>query len=170
MNQRVEKALNEQVNAELYSAYLYLSMAAYCESQNFSGFANWMKVQAQEELFHATKMFDYIHERGGKALLTAIEGPKTNWQNITAVFEEVYAHEQKVTALIHNLVGIAREEKDYATEQFLQWYVSEQVEEEDSASTLLEEIKMVGDKGNGIFMLNREAGSRSFTPPSASAE
>lgn len=165
MNQRVEKAINEQINAELYSSYLYLSMSAYCESEGLSGFANWMKVQAEEELFHATKMFNYVHERGGRVLLTSIEAPKTQWESILAVFEEVFAHEQKVTALINNLVTIAREEKEYATENFLQWYVAEQVEEEDSVSKILGELKFVDGKGSGLFMLNREAAQRVFTPP-----
>jgi ferritin len=165
MNQRVESALNDQINAELYSSYLYLSMSAYCEAEGLSGFANWMRVQAEEELFHSTKMFDYVNERGGRVILKAIEMPQTEWKSIVEVLEDVFEHEQKVTSLINNLVTISREEKEYATENFLQWYVAEQVEEEDSVGQLLNEVKLVDGKGSGLFMLNREAGQRVFTPP-----
>ena len=124
----MEKAINEQVNAELYSAYLYLSMQAYFESQNLKGFANWMSVQTQEEVMHAMKMYHFLIERGGKVTLKAIAGPETDWKSPVAAFEQVAAHENKVTGLINNLVNMAIEEKDHATNTFLQWFVNEQVE------------------------------------------
>jgi len=162
----MQDALNAQINAETYSAYLYLSMGAYFEAEGMSGFANWMKVQAQEELSHAMKFFDYVNERGGTVTLTAIEGPPTSWSSPLNVFEEVYKHEQKVTSLINDLVDLARSESDHATENFLQWFVAEQVEEEASADDIRQKVKMIGE-GSGLYMLDRELGSRVFTPPAS---
>jgi ferritin len=139
----MEKALDEQINAELYSAYFYLSMVSYFESISLSGFASWMKVQVQEELSHADKFMNYIHERGGKITFKEIESPKSNWKSPLEVFKATLKHEQYVTSLINNLVGIAISEKDYATQNFLQWYVSEQVEEESSVSQVVEQLKLV---------------------------
>ncbi|HOO77946.1 MAG TPA: ferritin [bacterium] len=161
----IEEALNTQVNKELYSAYLYFSMSAYFESVNLKGFANWMRVQAQEEQFHAVKLFDYINERGGRVVLRPIEGPETEWENPTAVFRQTQEHERYVTSLINGLVRMARDENDFATETFLQWYVTEQVEEEAGAADLLERLKLAGDRGGGLFMLDRELAARVFTPP-----
>jgi len=132
ISKKIEKALNKQINAELYSAYLYLSMVAYFESVNLPGFANWMKVQTQEELMHAMKIYDFVNERGGRVVLKAIEAPPTEWDSPLDAFEATYKHEQKVTGLINNLVNLAIEEKDHATSSFLQWFVNEQVEEESS--------------------------------------
>ncbi|MCD6532488.1 MAG: ferritin [Deltaproteobacteria bacterium] len=160
INERVEKALNEQVNAEIYSAYLYLSMSSYFESVNLPGFAQWMKAQAQEEMVHGMKIYDFIHERGGRVLLSAIEAPQTEWANPVAVFVATLEHEQKVTALINGLVDIAIAEKDHATNIFLQWFVTEQVEEEASVDAVLQKLKMVGDQGHGLFMMDRELGAR----------
>lgn len=165
LNKKVELALNKQVNAEFYSAYLYLSMAAWCKSKNLEGFANWMRVQYDEESFHAMKLFNYINERGGTVVLNTIERPKIDWKDIIEVFEDTYEHEQKVTMLINELATLATKEKDYATVNFMQWYVSEQVEEEASAQGLLENLKMIKGKGSALFMLDREAGTRVFTPP-----
>ena len=165
LTNKVEEALNNQINAEMYSAYLYLSMAAWLETKNLGGFANWMKVQYDEEIFHAMKMFRYINERGGRVTLKRIEAPKTDWADITQVIEDTYTHEQKVTGLVNELVNIAFEEKDHATVNFLQWYVAEQVEEEANASQLLEQVKLIDGKGSGLFMLDREAKGRVFTPP-----
>lgn len=165
LSKKIEAAFNEQLNAEMYSAYLYLSMGAYFEADGMAGFANWMRVQAQEEMVHAIKFFDHINERGGRVTLKAIAGPETDWDSAAAVFEHVYKHEQKVTGLIHNLVNLAIEEKDHASRSFLQWFVDEQVEEEDSASTVLDRLKLIGDSGNGLFMMDRELGQRVFTPP-----
>src|SRR4030042_4550463 len=123
ISKKMEKALNEQVHAELFSPYLYLSMEAYFKSLNLIGFANWMRVQTQEEITHATKIYEFINERGGRITLKAIEGPQTKWDSPLAVFKGVYEHEQKVTSLINNLVNLAIEEKDHATNTFLQWFV-----------------------------------------------
>ncbi len=162
---KMEKALNEQVNAEMYSGYLYLSMEAYFQSQGLKGCANWMRCQAQEELFHAMKMYDYIFERGGKVTLTPIEGPLTEWDTPRAVFEATLEHEQKVTGLINNLVDIAIDERDHASNTFLQWYVEEQVEEEASADDIIQQLKMMGDASNGLYHLDKDLGTRVFTPP-----
>lgn len=168
LNKKIEKAFNEQMNAEMYSAYLYLSMGAYFQSVGMPGFANWMRVQAQEEMVHAMKFFDHINGRGGRVTLKAIDGPPTEWDSAVAVFKHVYEHEQKVTGLINNLVNLAIEEKDHASRSFLQWFVDEQVEEEDSASTVLDRLKLIGDSGNGLFMMDGELGQRVFTPPATS--
>ncbi len=170
ISEKIEHAINEQINAELYSSYLYLSMSAFLESKNLPGFAQWMKTQAQEELFHAMKFFDFINERGGKVALKDIEASKWQWDTPLEVFEHVYSHEQKVSGLINDLVDIAIKEKDHATNNFLQWFVAEQVEEEASADEILNKIKLVGDKGNALFMMDQEMGKRTFTPPAPSSE
>jgi ferritin len=167
---KMGKALNGQLNAELYSAYLYLAMSAYLDSIHLPGFASWMQIQAKEETLHAMKFFRYIQERGGRVLLEAIDEPKTEWNSPEDVFKHVLKHEQKVTELIHGLVDLARELKDYPTEAFLQWFVSEQVEEESTAEDVLEKVKMAGDRGGGLLMLDRELGSRTFTPPARGEE
>ena len=164
---KVEKALNIQVNKEMYSSYLYLSMSSYFSSLNLDGFANWMRVQAHEELFHAMKFYDYILERGGTVVLTAIEAPPHEWDSPLAVFKHVYEHEQKVTGLINDLVNVALAEKDHATSAFLQWFVTEQVEEEASADALVKKLELVGDQGSGLLMIDQELGQRVFTPPAA---
>ena len=165
LSERMMKALNKQLNAELYSAYLYLSMAAYFESKNLKGFANWMRVQAQEELTHAMKFFDYINERGGRVYLEAIEKPPTEWKSPLDVFEATYEHEVKVTSMINDLVNMAMEEKDHATYNMLQWFVAEQVEEEASADEIRQQLRMIKEDGRGIMMLDRELKQRTFTPP-----
>lgn len=164
LKESVLKALNFQLNAELYSAYLYLSMEAYFESIDLNGFANWMRAQAQEELMHAMKFYDYIVRRGGRVTLSAIEGPQIDWDSPLAVFEHVYKHEQKVTGLINDLVDLTVSESDHATTNFLQWFVAEQVEEEESANGVLQRIKLTGDSKSGLFMLDSELGQRVFTP------
>ncbi|MBT8764103.1 ferritin [Desulfohalobiaceae bacterium Ax17] len=165
LSKTMEKALNEQVNAELYSSYLYLSMSAYFQNLNLSGFASWMKAQAQEELFHAMKFYNYVYERGGKVVLQAIAAPPTEWESPLAAFEAALAHEQKVTGLINDLVNLAIEEKDHATNNFLQWFVSEQVEEEDSVGEVVNKIKLIGQASGGLFMLDRDLAQRTFTMP-----
>jgi ferritin len=169
---KMEAAINKQINAELYSGYLYLSMAAHFESVSLPGFAHWMRAQAQEELFHAVKFFDYVCERGGRATLGAIEAPPAEWESPLAVFEAAYAHEQKVTGMINDLVNLAIEEKDHASNNFLQWYVAEQVEEEASADEVVQKLKLAGKEGGGLFMLDRELGQRAplFTFPTGEAE
>ncbi len=156
----VEEALNKQVNREFYSAYLYLAMSSYFESENLGGFAHWMRVQSGEECAHAMRIFKYISERGGRAELLAIEAPKTKWASVGKVFEEVYAHEQKVTALINTLVELTIREKDHATFEMLQWFVKEQVEEEKQASDVLAQIRMVGDTPGHLIYIDRHVGKR----------
>ena len=170
LNKEMERALNAQVNAEMYSAYLYLSMSAYFQSKSLGGFASWMRVQAQEEMVHAMKLYDFINERGGRVILELIEAPPTEWGSPLGTMEAVYEHEQKVTGLINELVELALEKHDHATNIFLQWFVSEQVEEEDSANDVVEKIKLMGDARGGLFMLDRELGQRVFTPPAATSE
>ena len=165
LNSKIEKAFNEQLNAELYSAYMYYSMAAYFESVNLAGFANWMIIQFQEEQFHASKFYRHINERGGRVLLTAIESPTTEWDSPLVVFEATLAHEQKVTGLINGLADMAMEQKDHASMSFLQWFVSEQVEEEDNVGTILGRLKLLKESPQAIFMLDRELARRAFTPP-----
>ena len=170
LNNDMGKVLNAQVNAEMYSAYLYLSMSAYFQSKSLGGFASWMRVQAQEEMVHAMKLYDFINERGGRVILELIEAPPTEWDSPLATMEAVYEHEQKVTGLINDLVELALEKHDHATNIFLQWFVSEQVEEEDSANDVVEKIKLMGDARGGLFMLDRELGQRVFTPPATTSE
>ena len=170
LNKEMERALNAQVNAEMYSAYLYLSMSAYFQSKSLGGFASWMRVQAQEEMVHAMKLYDFINERGGRVILEPIEAPPTEWDSPLATSEAVYEHEQKVTGLINELVELALEKHDHATNIFLQWFVSEQVEEEDSANDVVEKIKLMGDARGSLFMLDRELGQRVFTPPATTSE
>ena len=167
LGEKIENALNSQMNAELYSAYLYLAMNAYFESIDLGGFANWMRIQAQEELSHGMKIHDYIIQRGGRVILDKIEKPKTEWESPLDVFEHVYAHEQKVTGLINDLVNLAIEEKDHATNNFLQWFVEEQVEEEESSSGILQKVKLAGEDASSILMLDNEFGQRVFNPPAA---
>ncbi|SMF26178.1 ferritin [Desulfovibrio gilichinskyi] len=164
-NKVLEKALNEHLNAEFYSAYLYLSMSAYFSDLGLSGFANWMRVQTQEEQFHATKFYDYIIQRGGKVILTAIEGPETEWKSPLDAIQAVLEHEQKVTSLINNLINLAIEEKDHATNIFLQWFITEQVEEEDNVNAVLNKLRLTGGDGNGMFSLDKELSMRVYTPP-----
>ncbi len=156
----VQDAMNQQVNAELYSAYLYLSMAADFEGANLRGMAHWMQVQAKEETGHALKFFKYIAERGGRVTLTAIAAPPSKWDSPQAVFEEVYKHECHVSSLINKLVELAEAEKDHASAVFLQWFINEQVEEEANASETLQQLKMVGDSKQGLFMLDRHLAQR----------
>jgi len=165
IKEKIQDALNKQLNAELYSSYLYLSMSAHFESVSLKGFANWMRVQAQEELTHAMKFYDYIHERGGRVTLTSIDAPQTQWDSPLAVFEHVYKHEQKVTGLINDLVDLALSEADHATNNFLQWFVTEQVEEESSADEIIQKLKLVGEASGGLLMLDQELKQRVFTPP-----
>jgi len=165
LSDRMQNALNDQVNAELYSAYLYLSMSAYFQSIDLPGFAKWMRMQALEEQVHAMKLFDHVIERGGRAILPAIEGPATEWDSPTAVFENTLAHEQKVTGLINGLVDLAVEEKDHASNIFLQWFVSEQVEEEATASEVLGKVRRVENVPQGLLMLDNELGTRTFVVP-----
>jgi ferritin len=163
----MEQGFNDQVAAEFYSAHLYLSMAAYLESIDLPGFAHWMRIQYQEEVFHGMKMFEYVIERDGRSLVKSWEEPKAEWKNVLDVAEAVYKHEQHVTSLINNLVDIALAEKDHASQIFLQWFVNEQVEEEATAKGIIQQLKMLGDSKAGLFQIDRELGQRVFTPPAA---
>jgi ferritin len=165
ISKKMQDALNEQVTAEFYSAYLYLAMEAYFESVNLPGFANWMRVQTQEELTHGIKIYDFLNERGGRVTLKAIDQPPSEWASPLAVFEAAYKHEQKVTGLINALVNLAVEEKDHAANSFLQWFVDEQVEEEKSASDIVGKLKLIKDSPQGLYMLDQELAQRVFTPP-----
>jgi Ferritin-like protein len=160
IKEKMVKAINKQINAELYSSYLYLSMAAYFEANNWLGLAAWMKVQAREENAHAMKFYGYVFERGGRVVLAAIDAPKTEWKSPLAVFEEVYAHELKVTGLIHDLANLAKKENDHATESMLKWFIDEQVEEEANAALIVEQLKRIKDSANGLFMLDHKLGER----------
>jgi len=165
ISRKIEEALNGQINAELYSAYLYLSMESYFESVSLPGFANWMRVQTQEELMHAMKIYDFINERGGRVLLKAIDQPQSEWKSPLVAFEAVYKHEQKVTGLINDLVNLATEEKDHATTAFLQWFVNEQVEEEKNASDIVGKLKLIEADPQALFMMDSQMAKRLFTPP-----
>ncbi len=165
LSEKMETAINKQIVAETYSAYLYWSMAAYFESLNLAGCAQWMKAQVQEELVHAAKLFAFVNERGGRVKLDAIEAPPTEWDSPLAVFENALAHERKVTGLINGLVDIALEERDHASTSFLNWFVDEQVEEEASADAVVQKLKLMKDAPGGLFMLDRELGQRVFTMP-----
>lgn len=160
LSEKMEKAINDQIQAEFYSGYLYLSMSAWFDSVDLPGAANWMRVQYQEELSHGEKMFDYIMERDGRAQIQAIQKPPAEWEAPIDAFKAAYAHEQKVTGLIGNLVEVAREEKDYATEVFLQWFINEQVEEEANVKAIVQQFKLVNESKNGLFMIDRELGGR----------
>lgn len=162
LSKKMEDALNKQVNAELWSAYLYLAMSAYFKNKNLNGFANWMRVQYQEETTHALKIFDFINERGGNAKLEAIAKVEQTWKDPITIFEVTLAHEKKVTSLINNLVDISLQEKDHATGNMLQWFVAEQVEEEANAEEILQQLKMINGKGEGLFMIDKELKLRVF--------
>lgn len=164
LHEKMEKALNFQINRELYSAYLYLSMASYFDSINLSGFSSWMNIQVMEEQMHAMKFFHFIGERGGTAVLDTIEAPPSKWDSPLALFSQVLEHEQYVTSLINDLVTLSREVKDYATESFLKWFIDEQVEEEASADEVLQKLKLIGSDSSGIFYLDQELKTRQLGP------
>jgi ferritin len=165
LSKKMEKAFNDQINAELFSSYLYLSMSASFTSANLPGFAHWMSIQVQEENAHAMMMFNFVMERGGKITLQQIAKPTTKFANAIRIFETTLAHEQKVTGLINNLLSLAMKEKDHASANFLQWFVSEQVEEESNATEILEQLKIVEGKGHGLLLLDRELKMRVFVNP-----
>ena len=165
MDIRIQKAINDQINFELYSSYIYLSMSSYLKGINLGGFANWMEIQVQEEQFHAMKLYNFLQERGGKVEFEAIEKPQATWDSPLHVFKHAHEHEQIVTGKINNLVDLALELKDHATNSHLQWFVSEQVEEEANVFGVYQQIKLAGEHGGNLFMLDRELGQRVFTPP-----
>ncbi len=164
LSKKIETALNKQMNLEMYSSYIYLSMAAYFDGLNLEGFAHWMKLQAQEELMHSIKIFDHILERDGSVKLDAIKAPIAEWKSPVAACQAALKHEQLNTKQINALMDLSYVEKDHASKTFLQWFVDEQVEEEASASALVEKAKMVKDSGGGLFMLDKALGARQLTP------
>lgn len=165
LKKTIESAINKQINAEFHSAYLYLSMSSYFQSIGMAGCANWMKIQYQEELAHATHFFDYVLERGGRALLEPIAGVEVNYNSVLHVFQETLSHEIKVTGLINNLMDIAIQESDHATKSFLQWFVDEQVEEEANVEQILNNLKLINGEGQGLLMMDREMQARVFVNP-----
>jgi len=170
ISNKMQAAIGDQINAEIWSAYLYLSMSAYFERQNLRGFANWMRIQWQEEISHSLKFFDYVHARGGQVSLQPIQAVPIEWKNAAEVFAETLKHEQHVTALINNLANIAVEEKDHATNSMLQWFIAEQVEEEANAEQILVQLKMIGDNGYGLLMLDKELATRVFVDATKAAQ
>lgn len=160
----VAKSINDQINKEYYSSYLYLSMSAYFEAEGLKGFANWMRIQAKEESDHAEKFFNYLNERGGRVELKAIEQVPTDFDGIVKVFDQVLEHEEMITASINDMMDVAIEAKDHATKSFLQWFVDEQVEEEATVGDIINSIKLIKGDGQGILMMDRELGSRVYTP------
>ena len=170
LKEKMLNALNEQINAEQYSALLYMSMSAYFHDKGLPGFANWMYIQCQEELSHANKFFKYVVDRGGRVQMKAIEQMPTTWDGLIDVYEATLEHEQMVTGLINNLMDIAIAESDHAAQSFLRWYVDEQVEEEANVQEILDTLKLVGAQGNGIFMLDREMRQRTFVDDTQAAE
>lgn len=159
-SQELQDAMNNQINKELYSGYIYLSMAAYFDAINLPGFAHWMRLQALEEQEHALKFYTFMNDRGGRVVLEAIEQPPVEFESAVDVFERTLEHERKVTAMINDLYDLALQEDDYASQVFLQWFITEQVEEEASAAEILETLHMIGDRGHALVMMDRQLGSR----------
>lgn len=165
ISEKISAAINNQINRELYSSYLYFSMAGYFDSTNLKGFAGWMRVQAMEELAHVKKFYDFLTSRGGRVILSEIKAPPTQWESPLSVFEDVLAHEQSVSALINGLVDLSIELKDHASTGFLQWFVTEQVEEEASADDVIQSLKLNANNPGGLFIVDKELAQRTFMPP-----
>jgi ferritin len=165
INENMEKAINEQINWELYSSYLYFAMAAYFESINLKGFSSWMRVQTMEELTHTKRFYDFVVARGGRVLLTEIKSPPSEWKSPLEAFENVLEHEQHVTSRINDLVELSLELKDHATSSFLQWFVNEQVEEESSVDEVIQSLKLNANNPGGLFMIDKDLAQRAFVPP-----
>ncbi|MCI6838791.1 MAG: ferritin [Prevotella sp.] len=163
LNKKIEEALNAQINAEMWSAYLYLSMAAFCHTNGNPGMGHWFEVQFQEEQDHAKILFNYVIQRNGKVDLKAIKEVPTTWESVLDVFESTLKHEQTVTALINNLFALTTQENDYATQSMLKWFIDEQVEEEENATNIIDNLKMIKDNGYGLYMLDKELGARTYT-------
>jgi ferritin len=170
LNEKIENAFNDQMMFEMYSANIYLSMATYFDAKNLTGFASWMKVQYQEEMFHVMKFYGYINERGGRVIIGGTDTPKTDWDSPLAAFENALAHERLVTGRINDLVDLAGQEKDHASLNFLQWFVAEQVEEESNVDGIVQQLAILAGDPSGLLMLDRELGQRIFTPPTKGTE
>lgn len=167
MNPKIEKALNEQINFELYSSYIYMAMASYLKSLNFNGFAHWMEIQVQEELAHALKIYNYVTERGGTAVFEAIAKPPQTWESPTEAFKHSYEHEQIVTSRIHEIVDLALKEKDHTTNAHMQWFLNEQVEEEARVLDIYRQLKFANNSPQVLLMFDRELAQRVFVDPNA---
>lgn len=170
MNQKLEDAFNKQINEELFSSYLYLSMAAWLDGKNFKGVSHWMTLQAREELGHALKFVHFMQEKGAKVVYGEVAKPQTDWETLVNVFEDTCEHEAMITGCINKLVDMAMEEKDHASYNFLQWFVDEQVEEEATAGEILSKMKMVGDNGAALFMIDKELEGRVASPMANEAQ
>ncbi len=168
LSEKMLEALNGQLNKEIYSAYLYLSMSAYSTYIGLKGFANWFMVQYQEESVHAMKIYDYINSQGGQVKLLAVAQPPAEFKSPLDMFEKTLEHERFVTKCINDLVDLAIKGKDHATNIFLQWFVTEQIEEEANDNEIISKLKLVGDKGDALLMVDRELAARVFTPPATS--
>ena len=164
LKKKIEEALNAQINAEMWSAYLYLSMAAYCHAQGQPGMGKWFQVQFKEEQDHAKIPFNYVISRNGKVDLRPIEAVPTEWKSVVEVFENSLRHEQSITESINKLFALTSAENDYATQSMLKWFIDEQVEEEENVKTIIDNLKMIKDNGYGIYMLDKELGARSYSP------
>ena len=160
LSEKLLEALNKQLANELYSAYLYLSMAAFLDSKGLPGFASWMKAQAKEELEHAMKFYEYINDRGGRVRLDAIPKPPEEWSSVKDVFEKALLHEKSVTASIYMLAEIAEEERDWATQVFLQWFIEEQVEEEKTFAEILGKLELSGETPQALLLMDSKLGER----------
>ena len=169
LSEKMNKAINKQINAEMFSSYLYLSMSGWFESKGLTGFASWMRMQAKEETFHAEKLYDFVYERGGHVELEAIEKPKAEWDSTLNIFQEGLKHEQMISGMINDLVDLAIEEKDHASNNFLQWYVAEQVEEEATAGGVVDRLNLIGSDSTGLFALDLEMGKRGAGQPATEA-
>lgn len=166
LNPKIQDAINAQINAELWSAYLYLSMGLHFESEGLPGIANWFKIQFREEQDHATIFMNYMAQRGGKVTLRAIDEVPTSWASPLEAFKATLEHEEKVTAMIHDIYALAKAENDFATCDRLNWFVAEQVEEEDTARELIDKFTLIGDNGMGLYMLSQELAARAYSTPS----
>ena len=160
---------NDQINKEMFSSYLYLSMLTWLESKGLKGLAHWMRIQAQEEMIHAMKFIDFMHERDGRVLLTTIQAPQTEWDSPVDAFEDVCQHEAEVTASINKLVDQSIAESDHAANAFLQWFVTEQVEEEATAREIRDKLRLAGDNGAVLYMIDQELGGRAASPSTVAA-
>jgi ferritin len=168
LSEKMIDALNEQINKEMYSAYLYLAISSYAEFKGLRGFSNWYRVQYQEEMEHAMRIYDYVQEQGAQVKLKAIEQPSSDFGTPLQILEKTLEHEQYVTQLINNLVDLAIQEKDHASQIFLQWFVTEQIEEESNVNEILDKLKLAGEEGRGLFMIDKDLAARVYTPPPAS--
>ncbi len=164
ISKKMEEALNKQLNRELFSSYLYLSMATYFENNSFVGMAQWMKLQAEEEHIHSMKFFDFIQKIGGRVILEQVDKPQSEWDSAQKAFEDALGHEEYITKNINELTDLAIAERDHSTKTFLQWYIDEQVEEEATANEIVQKFKLIGESKSGLYMLDRELGARILSP------